>query len=32
MPLGQGGLHERGGERGAPPQKDVILQVLARLA
>jgi len=32
MPLGEGGPRERGGKRRAPPLKNVILQVLARLA
>jgi len=31
MPLGERGPHERGGERGAPPLKGVILPLLARL-
>jgi len=31
MPLGKGDAHKRGGERGAPPLKDVILLLLSRL-
>jgi len=31
VPLGKGGSHERGGERGAPPKQTFILSLFAPL-